>query len=85
MLSSSIIKLCKKSERSSLDSIESKVNKMMTLINAALWIIGFLAVIYFFGILILQKNKRSDDYKLVAGTGVISFIFIMYVLNALFG
>ena len=58
---------------------------MMFLINAIVWLIGFLCFAVCIGMLVLQKKKRSDDWKLIVGTGFAGFIWLMYVLSQIFG
>ncbi len=57
----------------------------MGLLNAIGWLIGLICFVICIGMLVLQKKKRSDDWKLIAGTGVAGFIWLMYVLSQIFG
>ena len=58
---------------------------MMALLNAVVWLIGFICFASCIGLLVLQKKKRSDDWKLITGIGAAGFIWLMYVLSQIFG
>ena len=57
----------------------------MGLLKVVVWLVGLICFVCCIGMIILVKKKRSDDWKLIVGTGAVGIIWMLYVLNQIFG